>query len=85
MGFLAFHTHIAELTSSTENNMQDTSKRVVIGSMAVAGLVAVAAIADLVVGIPFSGSPHTKVMDVIFILCSGIVIYLGWTVFRDLS
>jgi len=64
--------------------MQDMSKRVVLGSMAVAGLVAVAALSDLFVGIPFSGTAHTRVMDVIFILCSGIVIYLGWTVFREL-
>ncbi|WP_437229564.1 hypothetical protein SH661x_001509 [Planctomicrobium sp. SH661] len=60
-------------------------KRVVLGSMAVAALVALAAILDLFVGIPFSGTSHTRVMDVIFILCSGIVIYLGWSVFKELS
>lgn len=65
--------------------MQDMPKRVVIGSMAVAGVVALAAVADLVVGVPFSGSSHTKLMDILFILCSGIVIYLGWSVFRELS
>lgn len=64
--------------------MQDTPKRIVLISMVVAAIVAVAAIADMVAGIPFSGT-HTKVMDVIFLLCSGIVIYLGWTVFKELS
>ena len=52
--------------------------------MAVAGLVAAAALSDLIVGIPFSGSPHTRVMDIIFIVCSGIVMYLGWSVFREM-
>lgn len=64
--------------------MQDTSKRVVLGSMAVAALVGAAALSDLIVGIPFSGSEHTRMMDIIFLICSGIVIYLGWSVFREM-
>jgi len=85
MVFFPSPASLAALIASTERNMQDMPKRVVLGSMAVAGLVALAAIADLVVGVPFSGSSHTKVMDVIFLLCSGIVIYLGWSVYKELG
>ncbi|WP_437204738.1 hypothetical protein [Planctomicrobium sp. SH664] len=64
--------------------MQDLPKRVIIGSMAVAALVAVAAIADIVTGVPFSGK-STMVMDIMFIICSGIVCYLAYDAYKDLS
>ncbi len=65
--------------------MTDAPKKMVIGSIAVAGIVAVAAICDLVIGVPFSGSEHTRTMDIIFIVCAAIVGYLGWDAFKDLS
>ncbi|HWL10100.1 MAG TPA: hypothetical protein VNQ76_16970 [Planctomicrobium sp.] len=65
--------------------MRDLPKRMVIGSIAVAGLVAVMALADLFVGVPFSGSEHTRIMDVLFIVCAGIVIYLGINAYKDFS
>lgn len=65
--------------------MQDLPKNVVIGSMAVAGVVALAAIADLVIGVPFSGSEHSRTMDILFIIAALIVGYLGWDAYRDLS
>ena len=52
--------------------------------MVVAGVVAAAAIADLVIGVPFSGSEHTKLMDILFIVCAAIVGYLSWDAWRDL-
>ncbi len=64
--------------------MSDAPKKMVIGSMVVAGLVAAAAIADLVIGVPFSGSTHTKLMDILFIVCAAIVGYLSWDAWRDL-
>lgn len=64
--------------------MQDMPKRVVIGSMVVAGIVLLAALADLVAGVPFSGQ-HTFLMDILFIICSAIVIYLGWDAYKDMS
>jgi hypothetical protein len=64
--------------------MSDAPKKMVIGSMVVAGLVAAAAIADLVIGVPFSGSSHTKLMDILFIVCAAIVGYLSWDAWRDL-
>jgi hypothetical protein len=65
--------------------MQEMPKRVVIGSMVVAAVVALAAIADLVMGVPFSGSSHTKLMDILFIVAAGITIYMGWNAYRDLT
>jgi hypothetical protein len=64
--------------------MSDAPKKMVIGSMVVAALVAVAAIADLIIGVPFSGSEHTKLMDILFIVCAAIVGYLSWDAYRDL-
>ncbi len=65
--------------------MQDMPKRMVIGSIAVAGVVAVMALADLFVGVPFSGSGYTRVMDILFIVSAAIVIYLGINAYRDFS
>lgn len=65
--------------------MQDMPKQVIIGSIAVAGAVAVAAVADLFVGVPFSGSSHTQLMDILFVVASAIVVYLGIDAYRDLS
>lgn len=64
--------------------MSDAPKKMVIGSMVVAGLVALAAIADLVVGIPFTGSEHSRLMDILFIVAAAIVGYLSWDAYRDL-
>ena len=62
--------------------MSDLSKKMVLGSMVVAGLVAAMSIADLATGLPFSGT-LTKTMDIMFILCSGILGYLCWTCMKD--
>ena len=62
--------------------MSELSKKMVIGSMVVAGIVALMAIADLATGLPFSGA-LTKTMDIMFIICAGILEYLCWTVMKD--
>lgn len=64
--------------------MAETPKRVVIGSMIVAGLVALFAVLDLTMGIPFSGT-NTKLMDILFIVSAAIVGYLAWDAYRDLQ
>ena len=64
--------------------MSDAPKKMVVGSLVVAGLVALAAICDLVLGVPFSGSEHTRTMDILFIIAAAIVGYLGWDAYRDL-
>ncbi len=62
--------------------MSDLSKKMVIGSMVAAGIVALMSIADLATNYPFSGT-LTKTMDIMFILCSGILGYLCWSVMKD--
>jgi len=64
--------------------MSDRSKQMVIGSMVVAGVVALLAISDLTVGFPFTGSEHSRLMDILFIVAAGIVGYLSWDAYRDL-
>ncbi len=65
--------------------MKDLPKRAVIASMVVSVLVALLAIADLVLDVPFSGSEHTFLMDILFIICAAIAGYLSWDAFKDLS
>ena len=62
--------------------MSDLSKRMVIGSLIVAGVVALMSIADLATGLPFSGE-LTKTMDIVFIICSSILGYLSWSCLKD--
>ncbi len=62
--------------------MSDASKRMVIGSMIAAGVVALMSIADLATGLPFSGT-LTKTMDIMFILCASILGYLCWSCLKD--
>jgi hypothetical protein len=67
--------------------MSDAPKKMIVGSMIAAGLVGLAAICDLVIGIPFSGisgGEHTRMMDILFIVCSGIVGYLAYDAYQDL-
>lgn len=65
--------------------MQDLPKQVVIASMIVAAIVALAAIADLTIGVPFAGTSNTRIMDILFIICAAIVGYLAWDAYRDFS
>ena len=57
------------------------SKNMVFGSLGVAGFVAILAILDMILKIPFAGS---TIMDVLFILSAGIVGYLGWDAYKDM-
>jgi len=64
--------------------MSDAPKKMVIGSMVVAGIVALMAVSDLVLGFPFTGSEHSRLMDILFIVAAAIVGYLSWDAYRDL-
>lgn len=65
--------------------MSDTSKKMIFGSIAAAGLVALAAVSDLITGIPFGfDSGKTMIMDILFLVSAGIVIYLGLDALKDL-
>lgn len=54
--------------------MASKSRNIVIGSMGVAGLMALAAVLDMATGIPFQGQ---IVFDVMFLLAAGLTIYMG--------
>ncbi len=62
--------------------MSNGLKKVVIGSMAVSGLVVLAAIIDMAAGFPFSGQ---TMMDIMFVVAGGLVIYMGYDAINDLS
>jgi len=62
--------------------MSGTSKKMIIGSMVAAGLVAVAAAADLAMGFPFAG--HV-VMDITFLVSAALVMYLGYDAYKELN
>ncbi len=68
--------------------MSDASKKLVIGSMIAAGLVALMAICDLVFAFPFSGTEdgaeHVRTMDILFIVAAGIIGYLAYDAYKDL-
>ena len=69
----------------TSGPMSDNSRKMIYGSIAAAGAVALASITDLIIGIPFDwGAGKTLVMDILFLISAGIVIYLGWDALKDL-
>ena len=52
-----------------------------IAGMVIGGLLAIAFALDLVVGAPFGGK--SPLMDIGFLVCSGILFYLSLNVFRE--
>ena len=68
--------------------MSDAPKKLVIGSMIAAGLVALAAVCDFFFAFPFSGTAdgqdHTWLMDILFVIAAGIIGYLAYDSYKDL-
>jgi len=62
--------------------MTPGTKKMLIGSMSVAGLVGVAAIVDLMAGTPFGGRPG---FDMAFLFSAALVAYMGWDTWRELT
>jgi len=62
--------------------MMIASKSMVVGSMIAAGVVAAASVMDLVFKFPFSGQ---ILMDVMFLIGAGLVGYMGYDAYQDLS
>jgi len=62
--------------------MSNTMKRLVIASMVTSGLVAVAAIVDMVVGFPFS---RRIVMDVLFLISAALILYMAYDTYQELA
>ncbi len=58
------------------------AKRLIIGSMAAAGIVALLSVLDLALKIPFSG--EYIAMDILFLCSAAIIIYLGWDAYKEL-
>jgi hypothetical protein len=57
-------------------------KRMIVIAWIVAGLVALAAVADLALAVPFN---RQVVMDVMFILGAALVGYLAFDAYRDIT
>jgi hypothetical protein len=64
--------------------MSDASKKMVVAAMICAGVVAIAAISDLAIGIPFAGRGQTMLFDIVMVVCAAIVGYLSWDAYKDL-
>ena len=62
--------------------MRIPPKRMVLAAMVAAGLVALAAILDMAIGIPFR---RAMVMDILFTISAGVVLYLSWETYRELT
>ena len=61
---------------------RNLSKNMVLGSFGVAGFVTLLALLDMILKVPFAGS---LTMDVLFIISAGIVSYLGWDAYKDMT
>jgi hypothetical protein len=61
--------------------MAGQARNMVFGSLGVAGLMGVAAILDLALGVPFGGQ---MVWDIMLILAAGLVIYMGINCLKDI-
>ncbi|QDU79208.1 hypothetical protein Pla110_09130 [Polystyrenella longa] len=62
--------------------MNRTVKKMVYGSLAVAIVVGILCILDLILGIPFRG---TTTLDIVLLICCAIVGYMGFNVKREQS
>ena len=60
--------------------MSKQIKNMLLGSMAASGIVAVTAIVDMVLGIPYSGM---MVFDIMFLISAAIIIYMGYDVLKE--
>jgi len=58
------------------------AKNMIFGSFGVAGFVAILALLDMILGVPFASS---MTMDILFLLSAAIVGYLGWDAFKDMA
>ena len=65
---------------SHELSMSKQIKRLLLGSMVASGLVAVTAVVDLIIGIPYSGM---MVFDILFLVAAALVIYMGYDTLKE--
>jgi hypothetical protein len=74
---LSFH-----LNRGSGRMATNLAKNMIFGSFGVAGFVALLALLDIILGVPFA---HSTTMDILFLLSSAIVGYLGWDAFKDMG
>lgn len=60
--------------------MSKKMKQLLLISMAASGLVAVTAVVDLIIGIPYSGR---MVFDIMFLVSAAIVLYMGYETLKE--
>ena len=66
--------------------MSKAKKRMVLGSAVAAGIVALAAIVDLIFEFPFSGGADTQwVMDTMFLISAGLIGYMAYETYKELT
>ena len=65
---------------SHELSMSKQIKRLLLGSMVASGFVAVTAVVDLIISIPYSGN---MVFDALFLVTAAIVIYMGYETLKE--
>jgi len=61
--------------------MAGKPRGLVVASMGVAGVMGLAAILDLVLKMPFGGQ---MVLDIMFLLASGLIVYMGMDCLKDM-
>lgn len=57
-------------------------KKMLFGSMGVAGVVGILALVDIIAGFPFAGQ---VMLDVMFILSAALVGYMGFDTYKELT
>jgi hypothetical protein len=57
------------------------AKKLIYGAMGAAGLVALLAILDLSLKVPFGG--YSMAMDILYLVAAAIVLYMGWDTYRE--
>ena len=60
--------------------MSGLSQNVVYVSLGIAGLMAIASLLDLIMGVPFGGQ---TLFDILFLISAGITGYLGFDCIKD--
>jgi hypothetical protein len=59
-----------------------SAKKVILGSGGVAALVALVALADLAIGLPFG---RKMMWDIMFLVSAGAVLYMAYDAYQDLK
>ncbi len=60
--------------------MSKQMKRLLLGSMIASAIVAVTAVVDLIIKIPYSGA---MVFDIIFLISAAVILYMGYEVLKE--